>query len=368
MKFRILSATVCGFIASISTSAQTNTFPGSGNVGIGTTTPTALLQVGQNTRSQSFKVSIVGNRANTNAEILGSLAVVGVDPTYISTMGAVAWDYYNLGNAPSWSGTLLVHNGTGVTTNGFGFPPANEGMVMFQNVSNGVIASNGANIHISPFGNPSASFLINGNVGIGTTTPGSKLQINTLGQSTDGAIILGGDGHWAILRASNPSGANNGITQAGDSGIIYSGGTQGTGAFIIAPWAAQTSGLRMDAAGNVGIGTANPGQKLSVNGTISAKEIIVQTTGWSDYVFDESYQLVPLSTVEKHIKQDKHLPGMPSAAEVAEHGVKIGDMQAKLLGKIEELTLHMIALEKENQILKTRMTLLEREGKAPSRE
>jgi hypothetical protein len=103
--------------------------------------------------------------------------------------------------------------------------------------------------------------------------------------------------------------------------------------------------MRIDGAGNVGIGTSNPTQKLSVNGTVRAKEVIVDT-GWSDFVFDESYQLSALSEVEQHIKAEKHLPGIPSANEVAEHGISVGEMQAKLLAKIEELTLHVIAQQK----------------------
>jgi hypothetical protein len=99
--------------------------------------------------------------------------------------------------------------------------------------------------------------------------------------------------------------------------------------------------------GNVGIGTSDPGSyKLAVNGTIKAKEVIVDLTGWSDYVFADSYRLAPLSEVAAHIKARKHLPGIPSAAEVAAGGVSLGDMQARLLAKIEELTLHQIALEK----------------------
>jgi hypothetical protein len=97
--------------------------------------------------------------------------------------------------------------------------------------------------------------------------------------------------------------------------------------------------------GNVGIGTTNPTQKLSVSGTVRAKEVIVDS-GWSDYVFDKSYKLKALSDTEAFIKAEKHLPGLPSAREVAEHGVSVGEMQAKLLAKIEELTLHQIEQEK----------------------
>jgi hypothetical protein len=97
--------------------------------------------------------------------------------------------------------------------------------------------------------------------------------------------------------------------------------------------------------GNVGIGTTAPTEKLSVNGKIRAKEVIVDT-GWSDYVFADDYKLTSLADVEAQIKTNKHLPGVPSAQEVAEKGVSVGNMQAILLAKIEELTLHQIAQEK----------------------
>jgi hypothetical protein len=103
--------------------------------------------------------------------------------------------------------------------------------------------------------------------------------------------------------------------------------------------------------GNVGIGETNPMYKLAVKGTIKAKEIIVDTTGWSDFVFADDYRLAPLAEVEAHIQEHKHLPGIPSAAQVAEQGVSLGDMQAKLLAKVEELTLHVIAQEKRLQAL-----------------
>jgi hypothetical protein len=110
-------------------------------------------------------------------------------------------------------------------------------------------------------------------------------------------------------------------------------------------WKRHTAGTHF-LNGNVGIGTTNPTHKLAVNGTIKAKEVIVETTGWSDYVFADDYALAPLSEVETHIKTNKHLPGIPSAAQISEQGISVGDMQAKLLAKIEELTLHQIAQEK----------------------
>jgi hypothetical protein len=111
--------------------------------------------------------------------------------------------------------------------------------------------------------------------------------------------------------------------------------------------------------GNVGIGTTSPQYLLSVNGAIGAKDVIVTNTGWSDYVFRPDYRLQPLSEVSAYIQQNHHLPDIPTEAEVKEKGVSVGDMQAKLLAKVEELTLHLIQQEKENRDLRERMARLE---------
>lgn len=112
--------------------------------------------------------------------------------------------------------------------------------------------------------------------------------------------------------------------------------------------------------GNVGIGTANPVAKLSVAGNILAEEVKVKLQAdWPDYVFTPSYNLPSLKETEQHIKEKGHLPGIPSAEEVKNNGVDLGDMNARLLQKIEELTLHLIELKKENEALNTRMNQLE---------
>jgi len=96
--------------------------------------------------------------------------------------------------------------------------------------------------------------------------------------------------------------------------------------------------------GQVGIGTTNPQNKLDVNGTIRAKEFKATLDGWSDYVFNSDYKLLTLSEVEKYIRKNSRLPDIPSAGEVIKDGVNLGEMNALLLKKIEELTLYVIEL------------------------
>lgn len=91
--------------------------------------------------------------------------------------------------------------------------------------------------------------------------------------------------------------------------------------------------------------------------TLYAKEIQVQTSVWADYVFNSNYRLRSLDEVEKFILKNKHLPDMPSEAEVLENGINVAQMNALLLQKIEELTLYMIELKKENELIKKELEL-----------
>jgi len=112
----------------------------------------------------------------------------------------------------------------------------------------------------------------------------------------------------------------------------------------------------IDTTCKVGIGTQNPDQKLTVNGKVHAEEVIVDLSiPQPDYVFEKDYNLKSLEELESYIKTNKHLPGVPSAEEVKENGMNSGQMQTKLLEKVEELTLYAIELKKENQLLKNKI-------------
>ncbi len=107
-----------------------------------------------------------------------------------------------------------------------------------------------------------------------------------------------------------------------------------------------------NSSGSVGIGTTTPNAKLAVNGNIRAKEVKVENANWPDYVFKKNYDLPSLKFTEQLIKEKGHLPGIPSAADVKANGVDLGEMNAKLLQKIEELTLYLIEIKKEVETLK----------------
>ena len=105
--------------------------------------------------------------------------------------------------------------------------------------------------------------------------------------------------------------------------------------------------------GSVGIGTTNTdGYKLAVNGIIRAKEIKVESD-WADFVFKKDYTLPTLREVKKHIEEKGTLPGVPSESDVKTNGVNLGEINALLLQKIEELTLYIIKLQEEVDLLKS---------------
>ncbi|MFC5284244.1 hypothetical protein [Pedobacter alpinus] len=106
-----------------------------------------------------------------------------------------------------------------------------------------------------------------------------------------------------------------------------------------------TTGMRLN--GPLAIGTTNLDFPLNVNGTIHSKEVKVDLTGWSDFVFKPDYKLDNLSEVKKYIETNGHLPNIPSEKEVIENGINLGDMNKKLLQKIEELTLYLIQKDEE---------------------
>lgn len=200
-----------------------------------------------------------------------------------------------------------------------------------------------------------------GNVGIGTTTPIEKLEVH-------GNIKLNGagdkiywdwskrkieqyssDGTSQMIRFMNSMGPGNGNPDGGFDFTDHLG----------------TSILRINNS-NVGIGTIDTkGFKLGVQGKIAATEVKIATSdNWPDFVFDRNYNLPTLKEVEQHIKEKGHLKNIPNSEEVKKNGFFLGEMDSKLLQKIEELMLYTIAQQKEIESQKNEIKQLVEENKA----
>jgi len=177
-------------------------------------------------------------------------------------------------------------------------------------------------------------------------------NINNFDKPWVDLAIAGHDGNWIegaqtgdfVLRYGASSDNNLIIGNDGGGNIFFN-----TGA-----WEYNQTRVIITGNGSVGINTANPGiWKLAVNGKIRAKEIKVET-GWADFVFEDDYDLPTLNEVERYIKKHGHLMNIPSKEEVKKNGVFLGEINSKLLQKIEELTLYIIQLEKRIKSLESK--------------
>jgi hypothetical protein len=275
------------------------TFQSNGYVGIGTQTPQSLLDVSGEGRFRKNGSATQGVAVNGDA---------------VSLQGWSANNPYI-----EWRNADNTRQGyMGWTTN---------------NLS--LIMENGYNFIID-----------HGNVGIGTTSPQNLLDVNGKarfrrnGSATEGVTI---DGEALTLQGW--SGYNPYIEwrNADNSRQGYLG------------WNTNRLSLTMENGynftveqGNVGIGTATPDAKLAVKGSIHTQEVKVDLTGsvTPDYVFEQDYDLPTLAETETYIKENKHLPEVPSAKQMEEEGLNLKEMNLLLLKKVEELTLHLIEQNK----------------------
>ncbi len=210
-------------------------------------------------------------------------------------------------------------------------------------------------------------------VGIGTIDPEVLLNVNVGPGGVNGlpGFRIGSINNYPSLELGIENDYDAQIKTYGNDLKIYAGHWKTVGSLSSenhkidfytnkigsADW--STAKMTLNHEGNLGIGTTMPQEKLSVNGKIRAKEIKVETANWPDYVFKENYRLPDLKETAEFIKANKHLPGVPSAAEAEKEGIELGEMNKILLKKIEELTLHLIEKDKKMNDMEKRLKQLE---------
>ena len=213
--------------------------------------------------------------------------------------------------------------------------------------------------------------LSNGFIGVGTASPVSPLHV--VGTETLAGTLKFTSSNQSIQFA-NPT-ANPAPMM-----FMFASGTTNTKRMVLAHSSAYaTWGLRYAdstdqfdfvaggasrmainlANGNVGIGVESPVYKLEVCGTIRAKEVRVET-GWCDYVFEKDYKLKSIDELDQFINTNKHLPGIAPASEVEKDGLKVGEMNKAMMEKIEELTLYVIQLSKDNKKLQDEINTIKK--------
>ncbi len=346
-------------------------------------------------------------RLQTNATLAWNMVSEGSGST--TDPGSLWWGYgtnnteedpgtekmrlHNNGDL-SIEGKLHIKSGEDVTPTSAGFLMMGSATGLSLAIDNNEIEArdNGANspLYLQSDGgdmvihhnkNSAERFIVKegGNVGIGTTIPTAKLDVAGDMQLTGENRIFKGAA-WV----SNAAGTLNNFAPA-DVGFYAVNGNHLQ--FVTG----QQDMMRITGSGNVGIGTTSPTQKLDVAGNIkangveavgnitangadvtgnitagsadvagniTANAVILNIGTFPDYVFENDYRLMPLNEVERYIKTHKHLPGFPSEAEVVQTGANLGQLNTLLIEKVEELTLHTIAQEKQIETLTGELVLL----------
>ena len=193
-----------------------------------------------------------------------------------------------------------------------------------------------------------------------------RLNIGVSGAFLYSMLAVNGTDETVTIMGTNPyiqmknAGSNVGYLRANGSDLMLATNSGVTGKVILR--ANGINSMYVDQNGNIVMGSTTvapkSGYKLSVDGKVVCEELLVQLSPWPDYVFADDYKLSSLSEVENFINENNRLPGIPSAAQVESEGLNVGQMQKLMMEKIEELTLYMIELQKQNADLQSKVDAL----------
>lgn len=347
------------------TSSGSTIYYNTGNVGIGTSSPAEKLHLAGKMKidginTLEFGAGVSGKQADAGKIGYQSFTAGALDIIGAGTSGTNRrLKFWNEGGG-SFAGNIGIKNDNPPNPLSFSNDLGNKWSIFYTSASSqyGVGLQNGlfqiycgASADNIAFGYGSSTSFTevmrikgSGNVGIGTNAPTQKLDVNGVIKSSGLQI---------------PTNAAAGRVLTADA----SGNATWQAAAASSQWSTITGGIQYNG-GKVLIGNAStPGNyKLYVEQGIMAERVKValkSTSYWADYVFAPDYKLMPLEDVEKFVSVNQHLPNVPSAEEVVKEGIDIAAMDAKLLEKIEELTLYLIELKKENEALKARIEKLE---------
>jgi hypothetical protein len=329
----------------------------SGNVGIGTTSPQAKIEVVNTTTP--FESAPGSNILLSRFSSSGGTGNVIMDNSWI----------FRDAQGSDWR-TARLHSGISIDVSYL--LPGTDTRTWWERAPFQDIQS---------FGTGALSYLVikQGNIGLGTKNPSERLQVGDATTSTPSNISVwtngnaGGEQSKLSFKMAVGGGVSNSTIAEITTNTFIMPGAFNRLDFKVGGWnndnAPGAPKLSILSNGNVGIGTTSPDATLAVKGNIHTQEVKVDLTGamqGPDYVFEKDYNLLPLPELESYINQNKHLPEVPSAKEMEANGLNLKEMNLILLKKVEELTLHLIEMKKqndrivlENQELKRRMSLME---------
>ena len=221
-------------------------------------------------------------------------------------------------------------------------------------ITGGFSAYNSAKLYLKTNGTTRLTINTDGKIGIGTDVPEETFQLK--GNTCNILLDNTAETESGIIFRDNQDISGHQVAK-----ILYNSNTTDDNKLNFYNNDLTNPRLTIAYNGNIGIGIVNPQNKLDVNGTIHAREVKINLDGWSDFVFSDDYNLRSLEETEVFICENGHLPDIPSAAQVEEEGISIGEMNAKLLQKIEELTLYNIEMNKQLKMLVENNKRLENE-------